>query len=105
MVAKKRKSKRQTLQDKYRIVKRVKEHKRKLKKGAIVGHLNKKKVRDSIPNAWPYKEDLLKEIRNAKEKMEENVQRQKDKRKEERVSIIYLWQLIHTCKFYYFLLN
>lgn len=83
MVAKKRKSKRQTLQDKYRIVKRVKEHKRKLKKGAIVNHQNKKKVRDTIPNAWPYKEDLLKEIRAAKEKMEEAKQRQKDKRKEE----------------------
>jgi nuclear GTP-binding protein len=83
MVAKKRKSKRQTLQDKYRIVKRVKEHKRKLKKGAVVNHSNKKKVRDSIPNAWPYKEDLLKEIQAAKEKMEEAKQRQKDKRREE----------------------
>jgi nuclear GTP-binding protein len=86
MVAKKRKSKRQTLQDKFRIIKRTKEHKRKLKKGVIVNHSNKKKVRDSIPNAWPYKEDLLKEIRAAKEKMEEAKQRQKDKRREEVVS-------------------
>lgn len=86
MVAKKRKSKRQTLQQKYRIIKRTKEHTRKLKKGVIVSGHSKKKVRDSIPNAWPYKEDLLKEIQAAKEKMEENKLRMKDKRKEEIVS-------------------
>lgn len=86
MVAKKRKSKRQTLQQKYRIIKRTKEHTRKLKKGIIVSGHSKKKVRDSIPNAWPYKEDLLKEIQAAKEKMEETKLRMKDKRKEEIVS-------------------
>lgn len=88
MVAKKRKSKRQTLQQKYRIIKRTKEHTRKLKKGVIVSGHSKKKVRDSIPNAWPYKEDLLKEIQAAKEKMEETKLRMKDKRKEEIVSPI-----------------
>jgi hypothetical protein len=87
MVAKKRKSKRQTLQDKYRIVKRTKEHHRKLKKGVIVSSGSKKKVRDTIPNAWPYKEDLLKEIRQAKERMEETKLRQKEQRKSEIVSL------------------
>lgn len=86
MAAKKRKSKRQTLQQKYKIIKRTKEHHRKLKKGVIVSSGSKKKIRDSIPNAWPYKEDLLKEIQAAKEKMEDNKLRQKEKRKEEVVS-------------------
>lgn len=89
MVAKKRKSKRQTLQQKYKIIKRTKEHHKRLKKGAIVSHLNKKKVRDHIPNAWPFKEDLLKEIQVAKEKMEENKLIQKQKRQEEMVQYIY----------------
>ncbi len=82
MVAKKRKSKRQTLQQKYKIVKRVKEHKKRLKKGVLVGKKSKKAKIDRIPNAWPYKDDLLKEIQVAKDKMEEMRQRQKDKRQE-----------------------
>lgn len=83
MVAKKRKSKRQTLQQKFKIQKRSQQHKRRLKKGAIVGKNFKKAPKDSIPNAWPYKEDLLKEIVVAKEKMEELRLRQKEKRHEE----------------------
>ena len=59
MVAKKRKSKRQTLQQKYRIVKRTKEHKKRLKKGALLNTHSKKKNDDNhIPNAWPYKEEV-----------------------------------------------
>lgn len=87
MVAKKRKSKRQTLQQKFRVIKRVREHKKKLKKGALTNASNhKKKVENRIPNAWPYKEELLKEIQDAKEKMEEQRLRQKEKRREEVVS-------------------
>lgn len=87
MVAKKRKSKRQTLQQKYKIVKRVKDHKKKLKKGNLTnGNIVTKKgkrTENRIPNAWPYKEDLLKEIQAAKEKMEEVKLRAKEKRAEE----------------------
>ena len=36
MVPKKRKSKRQTLQAKFRIIKRTKEHHKRIKKGAII---------------------------------------------------------------------
>jgi len=82
MVAKKRKSKRQTLQQKYKIVKRTKEHKKRLKKGALEG-ARKRKVEGGIPNAWPFKEDLLKEIAVAKQKLEEKKLRQKEKRQEE----------------------
>lgn len=86
MVAKKRASKRQTLQQKYKIIKRCKEHKKRVKKGVITnttGHKKQKRSENRIPNAWPFKEDLLKEIQAAKEKMEEVKLRQKEKRGEE----------------------
>ena len=91
MVAKKRKSKRQTLQKKYKIVKRVKEHKKRLKKGSLtIGNKTSKKNLDNhIPNAWPYKEELLNEIQIAKDKMEEVKLRQKEKRREEIVSKLF----------------
>ena len=89
MVAKKRKSKRQTLQTKYKIVKRVKEHNKRLKKGSLtIGSKSKKNADNHIPNAWPYKEDLLNEIQNAKAKMEELRLRTKEKRREEIVSSV-----------------
>lgn len=67
MVAKKRKSKRQTLQVKYKIERRTKQHRRRLKKGEVQhSGARKKKAELSIPNNWPYKEDLLKEIQTAK---------------------------------------
>jgi nuclear GTP-binding protein len=86
MVPKKRKSKRVTLQQKYKITKRVKDHHKKLKKGALSnGETRKKQKRteNRIPNAWPYKEDLLKEIQVAKERMEEAKLRQREKRNED----------------------
>lgn len=91
MVAKKRKSKRQTLQDKFRIVKRVKDHKKKLKKGVFSDKIKAKKVDNTIPSSWPYKAELLKEIEDAKERMEENKKRQKDKRQEEIVSHFFFY--------------
>lgn len=59
MVAKKRKSKRQTLQQKFRVIKRTKEHHKRLKKGKNVSINGKKKPENRIPNAWPYKEEVL----------------------------------------------
>jgi nuclear GTP-binding protein len=98
MVAKKRKSKRQTLQQKFKIQKRTKEHHKKLKKGTLKGvkHFKKREV-DHIPNAWPYKEDLLKEIKNAKDKMEEMKIRQKEKRREEMVKLNRLLFILFFC--------
>lgn len=82
MVAKKRKSKRVTLQQKYKIIKRTKEHKKRLKKG-ILNHVRKtKSVEGGIPASWPYKEELLQEVQRAKQKMEDMKQKQKQKRQE-----------------------
>lgn len=85
MVAKKRKSKRQTLQTKFKIIKRVKTHHERVSKGKKAGGVTIKKQKDHIPNAWPYKADLLREIQNAKDKMEESKLRQKEKRREEMI--------------------
>jgi len=84
MVAKKRKSKRTTLGQKYKVIKRTKQHHARLAKG-LLGPANgkKKQMDNTIPNAWPYKEDLLNQIAIAKEKMEEIRLRQKEKRREE----------------------
>lgn len=82
MVAKKRKSKRVTLQQKYKIIKRVKEHHRRVKKGAIVNHSKKKKDDNHIPNDWPYKRELLEEISAAKMRAEEAKAHNKEKRRE-----------------------
>lgn len=89
MVAKKRKSKRQTLQQKFKIIKRTQEHHKRIKKGAIVSSGKKKSVDNHIPNAWPYKEELLKEIQSAKDKMEEVRVRQMEKRHEEMVGFFF----------------
>jgi nuclear GTP-binding protein len=87
MVAKKRKSKRTTLQDKYRVKKRVKDHKKKLKKGTLAGPMRfAKKQVDHIPNSWPYKKDLLEEIQRAKERMEVKKQELKQRRVELRAA-------------------
>lgn len=84
MVAKKRKTKRVTLQKKYKIQKRTKEHHKRLKKGRLEGnYMGKKKDDNFIPNAWPYKEELLKEIKGAQERMEVAKTKQKEKRLDE----------------------
>ena len=86
MVAKKSKSKRQTLNIKYKIVKRVKQHDKRVKKGVLRKTRQKKINEQGIPSAWPYKEELLQEIQAAKDKMEMVKEQQRDKRAVEIVS-------------------
>lgn len=91
MVKKKGKSKRTTLKDKYKIQKRTAETHRKRKKEAkrdaangIVRHDKKKLKKDpGIPNSWPFKQDLLKDIQRAKERQQQKQQEMKEKRKED----------------------
>lgn len=85
MVKKKRQSKRVGLQQKYKIINKVKEHKRKLRKGQVV--LGKKNRNPGIPNSWPFKEELMHELENErlanieKRKMEKVENRQNKKQK------------------------
>lgn len=89
MVKKKAKSKRVTLKDKYKMQKRTLETHRKRKKEAkrdavngVVKH-DKKKKDPGIPNSWPFKQDLLKDIQRAKEQQQQRQQSLKEKRKAE----------------------
>eukprot|EP00339_Tiarina_fusa_P001427 CAMPEP_0117019752 /NCGR_PEP_ID=MMETSP0472-20121206/15107_1 /TAXON_ID=693140 ORGANISM="Tiarina fusus, Strain LIS" /NCGR_SAMPLE_ID=MMETSP0472 /ASSEMBLY_ACC=CAM_ASM_000603 /LENGTH=536 /DNA_ID=CAMNT_0004724785 /DNA_START=97 /DNA_END=1707 /DNA_ORIENTATION=- len=91
MVKKKGKSKRTTLKDKYKIQRRVKETGRKRKKEAkrdakngIVKHAKRD---PGIPNSWPFKQDLLKDIQRSRERQQETQKTQKEKRKEDLKSL------------------
>ena len=64
-------------------MKRVQQHNKRMKKGSLTLGGKKKTVENRIPNAWPFKEELLNEIAVAKAKAEEAKQNQKDKRHEE----------------------
>jgi nuclear GTP-binding protein len=87
MVKKKGKSKRTTLKDKYKVQRRVLETKRKLKKQGKrdtkngVVKPNQQKRDPGIPNSWPFKQDLLKEIQRSREKQTEVQTTAKEKRK------------------------
>ena len=94
MVPKKGKSNRQTLAQKYKQQKRAKEHHRKLDKDAKRAKkkgisITKHKTKDpGIPNEWPHKEELLKQIERAKLALEERKAAQKEARKDSRKAAI-----------------
>jgi len=89
MVKKKGKSKRITLKDKYKMQRRVAETNRKRKKQGNrdakngVSRPDKTKRDPGIPNSWPFKQDLLKDITRARERQQEVNQQTKEKRKTE----------------------
>ena len=89
MVKKKGKSKRISLKDKYKIQRRVVETHRKRKKEAKRDVANgtakklKKQKDPGIPNSWPFKQDLLKDIKRAKERQIEQQAKLKQKRSDD----------------------
>lgn len=88
MVKKKGKSKRTTLKDKYKIQKRTiqthRKQRKQAKKDATEGKIVNKKSKDpGIPNSWPFKADLLKEIQRTRERQQRVQEEQKEKRQEE----------------------
>jgi nuclear GTP-binding protein len=87
MVKKKGKSKRTTLQDKYKIQKRTKETHRKRnkqsKKDIKAGKVIPKRKDPGIPNSWPFKQDLLKDIQRARERQQQTQNETKERRKDE----------------------
>jgi nuclear GTP-binding protein len=84
MVKKKGKSKRTTLKDKYKIQKRTiqthRKQRKQARKDAANGVVQPKKKDPGIPNSWPFKADLLKEIQRTRERQ----QRLQAEKKEER---------------------
>jgi nuclear GTP-binding protein len=88
MVRKKHLSKRQTLKDKYKIQRKVREHHRKLRKEAKKNPQKRKKFKDpGLPNNYPLKHQLLQQIAKEEETAKDN-QRQENivslKRKRDR---------------------
>ncbi|KAL3791079.1 hypothetical protein HJC23_012064 [Cyclotella cryptica] len=86
MVKKKGKSKRVTLKDKYKMQRRVVETHRKNRKQAtrdakagVVRH-DKKKKDPGIPNSWPFKQELLQDIRRSNERIEQKKAEEKARR-------------------------
>ena len=67
--SKKSKSKRQTLKQKYKVLKKVKEHHRKKRKEAKKNGTHNKGPKDpGIPNNWPFKEELIQQLKASKER-------------------------------------
>ncbi|XP_069823233.1 guanine nucleotide-binding protein-like 3 [Dendropsophus ebraccatus] len=81
----KKASKRMSCSKRFKIQKKVREHKRKVRKEAKKKGLNRKpKKRDiSIPNDAPFKEDILREAEQRKQRREELKQQQKLERQKE----------------------
>lgn len=84
--SKKSKSKRMTLKQKYKIIKKVREHHRKIRKeerkSAKGGSKKKKVVKDpGLPAQWPYKEELVKEFAFLRAKAVADEKRKKEERK------------------------
>jgi len=75
-----------TLKDKYKMQKRVIETNRKrrkqTKKDEKAGIVKNKSKDPGIPNSWPFKQDLLKDIQRQREKQQQMQQETKDKRKD-----------------------
>jgi len=81
MVRKKHLSKRVSASKRYKIEKRVKEHNRKQRKEERLKPKSNKSRKDpGIPNLFPFKDKILKEAEEHKQRIEEEKQRQKELR-------------------------
>lgn len=89
------KSKRVPLKKKYKIIRKVKEHKKKKAKEAKKLHLSgKKKVEKDpgIPNDWPFKEQELKALEARRERVIQELEQKKAERKERVFDLIFFFQ-------------
>ena len=92
--SKKSKSKRMSLKQKYKIVKKVKEHhKKKAKEEKKSG---RKQKAPGIPNQWPFKAELLKELEWEKQRAFALEKQMKEARKRARVCAL-RWASLSAC--------
>lgn len=83
--SKKSKSKRVTLKQKYKVLRKVKEHHRKKRKEAKKLGLKPREPKDpGIPNAWPFKQELIQQLAAQKAR---DVQREHAKRDASRMMV------------------
>jgi len=80
-----KKSKRQKTSLKYNIQKRVREHRRRLKKEAKKQGVFKKNVKKDpgIPNSWPFKAEMLAELEAKKQRKEAEMEKRREKAKQD----------------------
>lgn len=75
----KSKSKRVTLKQKYKVLRKVREHHRKTRKEAKKLGLKKRAPKDpGIPNAWPFKQELIQQLAAQKERAAEHMRKVKE---------------------------
>lgn len=97
-------SKRVACRQKYKILKKIKEHKRKVRKEAKKNPKGKslKSRMIQIPNICPFKEDILKEVEEAKQRAEaEKLQRREAsqlERKEKKAAATSLASLVESAE-------
>lgn len=84
----KSKSKRQTLRQKHKVIRKVKEHHKKQAKDAKKLGRKPKKTKDpGIPAQWPFKQELVKELEWQKERILAAEQQKKEAKKAAKVGI------------------
>lgn len=82
----KSKSKRTTLKQKYKVIKKVKEHGRKLRKEARKsGKKHKAPADPGLPKQWPFKQELIAELDEKRRLISEAESKKKAERKAARV--------------------
>lgn len=98
----KSKSKRMTLRQKHKILRKVKQHHKKLRKEER--KKGPKKVKDpGLPSQWPYKEELIKEFAFKRAQILADEKRRKEERKAAAQvggscsTLMHCWRLRHLC--------
>ncbi|OWF35042.1 guanine nucleotide-binding protein-like 3 homolog [Mizuhopecten yessoensis] len=77
-------SKRVSAKTRYKVEKKVRQHKKKVKKLERKNGSKKMKKDPGIPNSLPFKESVLKEAQERKQRLEEEQEKKKQKRKKDR---------------------
>merc|ERR1719181_1768470 len=75
-------SKRQKLSTKYNLQKKIREHRRRMRKEAKRMGLQKRVRKDpGIPNSWPYKAEMMAELERKKEQRDEEMAKRRQEAK------------------------
>ena len=87
--SKKSKSKRTTLKQKYKVLRKVKEHHRKKRKEMKKKGLKPREPKDpGIPNSWPFKQELIQELQVQHER---DLAREAARKEEQRMRQVRAW--------------
>jgi len=85
MKVQKKKSKRLPLRQKYKVERKVREHKRQVRKDARLNPAGSKLKKDpGIPNLWPFKEQMLERLKAQQERAKDDKVRSKEIKKQEK---------------------